>query len=58
MTGQLSKTITKSRTTGANIMKALILEDVHRYTDLSQLPQAFSRDATRDDFIKGVLIFA
>ena len=39
-------------------MKALILEDVHRYTDLSQLPQAFSRDATRDDFIKGVLIFA
>ena len=30
----------------------------HRYTDLSQLPQAFSQDATKDDFIKGVLICA
>ena len=30
----------------------------HRYTELSQLPQAFSRDATEDDFIKGVLVCA
>ena len=30
----------------------------HRYTDLSQIPQAFSQDATKDDFVKGVLICA
>ena len=30
----------------------------HRYTELSQLPQAFSRDATEGDFIKGVLVCA
>jgi L-iditol 2-dehydrogenase len=30
----------------------------HRYNDLAQLPQAFSQDATRDDFIKGVLVCA